>query len=294
MSYGKKSNDLPDTGNETNDFVSCSFSDKTSDTNDFANWDSSDKSESSKSSPKSTHNSADFFTRVAVDESNLKTAYFVDLSCHSVKDSSFSHVKNNSVSNFCCDKFTYNKNYSGLNKSFKKKTCFVCGSAYHLIKDCDFHEKRMSVCTDKQTPRPVWNNVNDIPPFVPHETTSRSKPAGKPVSADKPVPAGKPISSSETVPVGNPVPTVKPDSAGRPFSAGWKRKVAWPYFRPTSHYFQNDFWPVHFDPIYMGKGRWDSAVKSSAGCSWRQTRQYLNRGSKNNGGSHQSTWFNSY
>nr|GFA65646.1 ribonuclease H-like domain, reverse transcriptase, RNA-dependent DNA polymerase [Tanacetum cinerariifolium] len=33
------------------------------------------------------------------------------------------------------------KQWLGL--GFTKKTCFVCGSQKHLIKDCDFHEKRM-------------------------------------------------------------------------------------------------------------------------------------------------------
>ncbi|GJT84660.1 ribonuclease H-like domain-containing protein [Tanacetum coccineum] len=32
----------------------------------------------------------------------------------------------------------------GLGFGFTKKACFVCGSYNHLIKDCDFHEKRMS------------------------------------------------------------------------------------------------------------------------------------------------------
>lgn len=167
-----------------------------------------------------------------------------------MKDNSFSHVKNNSVSNFGYDKFACNKKSSGLNKSFKKKTCFVCGSAYHLIKDCDFHEKRMGVCNEQQRPRPIWNNVNDIPPFVPHVKTSRSNSAGKPVTSGKAVPARKPV------------PADKPDSIGRPFSTGWKRKVARPFFRPTSPYFQNSFWLAYYDPMHMGEARWDSAVKS--------------------------------
>ncbi|GJS46164.1 hypothetical protein Tco_0596285 [Tanacetum coccineum] len=32
----------------------------------------------------------------------------------------------------------------GLGFGFTKKACFVCGSYSHLIKDCDFHEKRMA------------------------------------------------------------------------------------------------------------------------------------------------------
>ncbi|GKF30457.1 ribonuclease H-like domain-containing protein [Tanacetum coccineum] len=32
----------------------------------------------------------------------------------------------------------------GLGYGFTKKACFVCGSFGHLIRDCDFHEKRMA------------------------------------------------------------------------------------------------------------------------------------------------------
>ncbi|GKC35017.1 putative ribonuclease H-like domain-containing protein [Tanacetum coccineum] len=32
----------------------------------------------------------------------------------------------------------------GLGFGFTKKACFICGSYSHLIKDCDFHEKRMA------------------------------------------------------------------------------------------------------------------------------------------------------
>ncbi|GJX22023.1 retrovirus-related pol polyprotein from transposon TNT 1-94 [Tanacetum coccineum] len=40
----------------------------------------------------------------------------------------------------------------------------------------------------------------------------------------------------------------------------------------------------------MDEGRWGTAVKPSAGCSWRIQRPNMQWGSKNNGGSHQSTW----
>ncbi|GJZ30344.1 ribonuclease H-like domain-containing protein [Tanacetum coccineum] len=51
---------------------------------------------------------------------------------------------------------------------FKKKTCFVCGSLNHLIKDCDFYKNKMvekSVLNNKgkitgpMEIRPVWDNT---------------------------------------------------------------------------------------------------------------------------------------
>ncbi|GJR62329.1 hypothetical protein Tco_1504491, partial [Tanacetum coccineum] len=60
----------------------------------------------------------------------------------------------------------------GLGYGFTKKACFVCGSFSHLIRDCDFHEKKMAkqVELNKQKGkgtgqgenRPVWNNVQRL------------------------------------------------------------------------------------------------------------------------------------
>nr|GEW97058.1 copia protein [Tanacetum cinerariifolium] len=60
----------------------------------------------------------------------------------------------------------------GLGYAFTRKTCFVCGSFSHLIKDCDFHEKRMVKQAEltKSNNRvigqienkPVWNNVQRV------------------------------------------------------------------------------------------------------------------------------------
>ncbi|GJZ24241.1 putative ribonuclease H-like domain-containing protein [Tanacetum coccineum] len=68
----------------------------------------------------------------------------------------------------------------GLGYGFTKKACFVCGSFSHLIRDCDFHEKRMAkqVELNKQKGKgtgqgenkPVWNNLqrlNHLNKFVP-------------------------------------------------------------------------------------------------------------------------------
>ncbi|GJS79981.1 putative ribonuclease H-like domain-containing protein [Tanacetum coccineum] len=59
-----------------------------------------------------------------------------------------------------------------LGYGFTKKACFVCGRFSHLIRDCDFHEKRMAkqVELNKQKGkgtgqgenRPVWNNVQRL------------------------------------------------------------------------------------------------------------------------------------
>ncbi|GJR04349.1 ribonuclease H-like domain-containing protein [Tanacetum coccineum] len=43
----------------------------------------------------------------------------------------------------------------GSNFEFKNKACYICGSFNHLIKDCDFHKKKM-------VEKPVWNNARRV------------------------------------------------------------------------------------------------------------------------------------
>ncbi|GJT98754.1 putative ribonuclease H-like domain-containing protein [Tanacetum coccineum] len=75
----------------------------------------------------------------------------------------------------------------GLGYGFTKKACFVCGSFSHLIRDCDFHEKRMAkqaelnkrMCkgTGQRENRPAWNNVqrvNHQNQFVPTAVLTRT------------------------------------------------------------------------------------------------------------------------
>ncbi|GJX87525.1 ribonuclease H-like domain-containing protein [Tanacetum coccineum] len=75
----------------------------------------------------------------------------------------------------------------GLGYGFTRKACFVCGSFDHLIRDCDFHEKRMAkqVELNKQKGkgtgqgenRPVWNNVqrlNHQNKFVPKAVLTKT------------------------------------------------------------------------------------------------------------------------
>ncbi|GJT21142.1 putative ribonuclease H-like domain-containing protein [Tanacetum coccineum] len=73
----------------------------------------------------------------------------------------------------------------GLGFGFIKKACFVCRSYSHIIKDCDFHEKKMankSVLKDIQKVtghrevRQVWNNtqrINHQNKFVPSAVLAR-------------------------------------------------------------------------------------------------------------------------
>ncbi|GJW80583.1 hypothetical protein Tco_0144558, partial [Tanacetum coccineum] len=60
----------------------------------------------------------------------------------------------------------------GTGYSFERKPCFVCGSLNHLIKDCDYYEKKMAreaalkskrvVHADVRQATPTWTNTNRV------------------------------------------------------------------------------------------------------------------------------------
>ncbi|GJX58283.1 putative ribonuclease H-like domain-containing protein [Tanacetum coccineum] len=74
------------------------------------------------------------------------------------------------------NQFTHSKNLTvdkkGLGYGFTARACFVCGSLSHLIRDCDFHEKRMAkqaelnnimrMKSSQREIRPIWNNVKRV------------------------------------------------------------------------------------------------------------------------------------
>ncbi|GJS44581.1 hypothetical protein Tco_0594702 [Tanacetum coccineum] len=74
-----------------------------------------------------------------------------------------------------------------LGYGFTARACFICGSLNHLIRDCDFHEKRMASqaelnkglnrISDQREIRPIWNNVqrvNKQNQFVPTAVLTRT------------------------------------------------------------------------------------------------------------------------
>ncbi|GJY17825.1 putative ribonuclease H-like domain-containing protein [Tanacetum coccineum] len=66
---------------------------------------------------------------------------------------------------------SYDGKRIGEGYSFTKKKCFVCGSLSHLIKDCDYYEKKMAreaevkkqrvLNTGNMMAKPVWTNMKD-------------------------------------------------------------------------------------------------------------------------------------
>ncbi|GJV84719.1 hypothetical protein Tco_1524617, partial [Tanacetum coccineum] len=243
VTYGSKSNNYFETNSVSNDFVSCDNSDKSSnsETIGFASYVSSVKSSSSKTNEHlaSASSSVDFKT--VSKTADQKPSSTID-------DPSFSFKENVKTPRNICNKSGINNRSHCKNNSFGSKTCFVCGSKFHLIKDCDFYEQQLGLYN-----KPMWHNVANIPSFVPRAAYvpagSRNPPAS--VSAGSAFPAG---SRNRPASV----------SAGRPFSAGWRNHAARPMTRPTSHYFQHFRRPGCYNQLYMDEGRWGTAVKTSA------------------------------
>ncbi|GJQ94466.1 hypothetical protein Tco_0005605 [Tanacetum coccineum] len=133
--------------------------------------------------------------------------------------------------------------------NFSFKHGFVCGSKFHLIKDCDFYEKQLELNN-----KPMWTSVANIPSFVPKAASvpadSRNRTTSVPADSRNRI---------TSVPAGSRNrPTSVP--AGRTFSTGWKNHVTRPMTRPSSHYFQHFIRPGYYNHMYMDEGRWGTAV----------------------------------
>jgi hypothetical protein len=266
---GIRINDSPDSrsisSNDSNTYVSCSSRDKASKTSSYASCDSKTKSDTPKSSikpsDKSSYKSVD--SEVAADEVLSKTASSEDLLFTSFENNSFQYFQNNFISGVSLNNSVFNKTSFGFNKSSKKKKCFVCGSKVHLIKDCDFHDKRMDVSVVNNRPRPKWTNTYSKPSLVPQ--------------------ANCPISRMNNVPASWSVPADRYVSADRYMNTNRNRYGSRPFYGFNHWYGYND-------PMFLGRANWDSAEKSSADCSWTYKRPYNYRDSRNNCGSNSSSW----
>ncbi|GJW65095.1 hypothetical protein Tco_0116979, partial [Tanacetum coccineum] len=181
----------------------------------------------------------------------------------------------------------------GEGYSFIKKKCFVCGSLSHLIKDCDFYEKKMAREAELKKQRvfnigngvakPVWNYANRvnranhfIPRPVQHNSVRHNINTGRAnVNSVKSnvnsvrhnVNTGRENVNS----VKSNVNSVKHNvnSFKNNVNTGRSKQPV-----PISN--SNSFSPVRT------QGNWGTAVKTSAGYNWRRTRPNSNYNSGSN------------
>ncbi|GJS73388.1 putative ribonuclease H-like domain-containing protein [Tanacetum coccineum] len=183
----------------------------------------------------------------------------------------------------------------GEGYSFTKKKCFVCGSLSHLIKDCDYYEKKMAreaevkrvVNTGNGVAKPVWTNanrVNHANKFVPRSVQLN---AGRPnfntvrpnintgrtnINSVRPKvnvvsPKVNTVRSRQPVPhkTSNSVSPKRPQmnqiNQRRDFSKSHS-SVRRPFAKTTAQM-------SHSNAVM---GSWGSAVKTSASYNWRNSR----------------------
>ncbi|GJV33591.1 putative ribonuclease H-like domain-containing protein [Tanacetum coccineum] len=160
----------------------------------------------------------------------------------------------------------------GEGYSFIKKKCFVCGSLSHLIKDCDFHEKKMAreaelkkqrvLNTGNGVAKPVWNNENKVNhanylvPRLVQLNTGREN-----------VNTGRAYVNS----VRQNVNSVRSNVNTGSFNINTVKTK-----QPINTSNSNRFSPVR------PQGNWGTAVKTSAGYNWRRTRPTSNYNSGSN------------
>ncbi|GKB57694.1 hypothetical protein Tco_0913880, partial [Tanacetum coccineum] len=196
----------------------------------------------------------------------------------------------------------------GAGYSFERKPCFVCGSLSHLIKDCDYYEKKMAreaafkstrvVHANVRQATPAWTNsnrVNKANQFTPRPVQLNNiRPNLS--TASKTIKTGR---VNVNTGHGN-VSSVS--SAGTQFKSGASRfntgkqhvssgRVNRPVSNNTSpkpsqvnlnspkkcfskqrslvnRPFSRN--TAHKSNIYVVKGKMGTAVKTSAGCVWRK------------------------
>ncbi|GJT00124.1 putative ribonuclease H-like domain-containing protein, partial [Tanacetum coccineum] len=187
----------------------------------------------------------------------------------------------------------------GEGYSFTKKKCFVCGSLNHLIKDCDYYEKKMAreaevkrvVNTGNGMAKPVWTNANRINhanQFVPRSVqlnagrpkfntvrpninTGRTNiNSGRPkVNAVSPkvnsVRSKQPVTHKTSNSSSPKRPQMNQMNQRRDFSKSYS-SVRRPFANSTAQMTNSN----------AVMGRWGSAVKTSASYNWRNTRPNFN------------------
>nr|GEW51074.1 hypothetical protein [Tanacetum cinerariifolium] len=238
--FGSKSNTSSINTFDSNDFVSCDNSEKSSasETYIFA---------SCVSSPKTN----DSFSPVDV---NILPKSDVKDPSPTNGFPSCSFKENVKPPTNLCNKSGKAERIYCKNNFVRTKKCFVCGSKSHLIKDCDVYDtvynfpfvisKEASVPAGSRNSSASTSAGRSIP------AASRNRPAS--IYAGRHIPAGR-FNKPTPFPAGRSVPT------------GWTNPAARPFFRPPNLYFDNVSWPGIYKHMSMNEGRWGTAIKSSAG-----------------------------
>ncbi|GJR10551.1 ribonuclease H-like domain-containing protein [Tanacetum coccineum] len=178
-----------------------------------------------------------------------------------------------------------------LGHGFAVRACFVCGSLNHLIRDCDFHEKRMARKAELNN---GWNNVqrvNKQNQFVPSAVLTRTgiipvntaRTSGTKnfstarASSTKTFSTARQSFNRQTVLTNTAmkVNTVKP-IVNRVRPANVFHKTHSPSSRPfkktivlSTKFSKQKVNTTMVNAVSTVEGKRETAVKPSAGCNWR-------------------------
>ncbi|GKA99649.1 hypothetical protein Tco_0827643 [Tanacetum coccineum] len=172
-----------------------------------------------------------------------------------------------------------------LGYGFTIRACFICGSFNHLIRDCDFHEKRMARRAELNN---EWNSVqrmNKQNQFVPSAVLTRT---GKILVSTARQSFNRQTSLTSTAMKVN---TVKPIvNRGRPSNVFLKTHSpsSRPFKKTTvlrTYFSKQNVNTAKVNAVSTVEGKRENAVKPSANCSLRPQRHNWHKVSKYNGGS---------
>ncbi|GJU53633.1 putative ribonuclease H-like domain-containing protein [Tanacetum coccineum] len=154
----------------------------------------------------------------------------------------------------------------GLGYRFTKKACFLCGSFSHLIKDCDFHEKRIAKQVELNKKKGKGTGQGENRPLILLATIATTSTARK-VNTARPI-----------------VNEIRPRNIFYKSHSPIRR----PFNRTTTPKAKFSNQKVNTAEVKVFSavgGKRETAVKPSAGCNWRPKRHYWYKFSKYNGGS---------
>ncbi|GJX80454.1 putative ribonuclease H-like domain-containing protein [Tanacetum coccineum] len=189
----------------------------------------------------------------------------------------------------------------GLGFGFTKNACFVCGSYSYLIKDCDFHEKRMakkSVLknigknTGQREIRPIWNSAQRINHQNKFVLSAVLTGFGRvPVSAAKQSSPRATTSTSTFRPVNTVTHTNRVNVSKLRTNSFHKSHspIRRPFYKSTAPNTRisnekvnnvrvNGVNTAGQTSVNVVKGNGVTAIKASAGCVWRPKMTDLNNG----------------
>ncbi|GKB00295.1 hypothetical protein Tco_0828288 [Tanacetum coccineum] len=222
----------------------------------------------------------------ATDKPNFKRIEFINARNESVKPK---QAKNPRIitQNSKVDRRDWNGKMTqklGLGFGFTKKACFVCGSYSHLIKDCDFHEKRMAKSsvlknmgnnTGQSEIRLVWNSaqrINHQNKFVPSAVLTRS---GRVLVSTAKQSSLRAKASTTTFRLVNTTTHTNRVNVSKTRTNAFHSPIRRPFHKSTA--------PSTIVSTVKGNGV--TVIKASAGWVWRPKMTDLNNVSKDNNGS---------